>query len=63
MKLVVNGTDWLTQIAQWANIVPSSDLDLRLYPTDLKQGNQRAFRAVIQDMDALADAGTPTCIT
>lgn len=59
----VNGTDWLSQIAQRADIVPSSDFDFRLYPTDLEQGNKRAFRAVIQDMDAPADAGTPTCIT
>lgn len=62
-KLVVNGTDWLAEIAHRANISPSTDLDFRLYPTDLKEGNQRAFRAVIQDMDALVDAGTPTCIT
>lgn len=62
-KLVVNGTDWLARIAERANIVPSTDLDFRLYPTDLKEGNKKAFRAVIQDIDALVDAGTPTCIS
>jgi hypothetical protein len=34
-----------------------------LYLTSLEKGNRRAFRAVIQDMDAFADAGTPTCIS
>jgi hypothetical protein len=61
--LKVNGTDWLAQIAQLAGIEPASDLDFRLYPTDLENGNKRAFRAVVQDKDALVDASTPTCIS
>lgn len=59
----VNGIDWLAQIAQRAAINPASDLDFRLYPTDLETGSKRAFRAVVQDKDALVDAGTPTCIS
>lgn len=59
----VNGTDWLAQIAQGAAVDPASDLDFRLYPTDLEAGGKRAFRAVVQDKDALVDAGTPTCIS
>lgn len=62
-QLQVNGTDWLTQIAQRAAIDYASDIDFRLYPTDLETGSKRAFRAVVQDKDALADAGTPTCIS
>jgi len=62
-QLNVNGTDWLSEIAQRAGIEPASDIDFRLYPTSLVTGNRRAFRAVIQDKDALVDAGTPTCIS
>jgi hypothetical protein len=63
IELRVNGTDWLAQIARQAEIEPTTDIDFRLYPTSLEKGNKRAFRAVVQDMDALADAGTPTCIS
>jgi hypothetical protein len=63
IELRVNGTDWRTQIARQAEIEPTNDIDFRLYPTSLETGNRRAFRAVIQDVDALADAGTPTCIS
>jgi hypothetical protein len=63
IELRVNGTDWLAHIAQLANIKPTDDIDFRLYPTSLEEDNKRAFRAIIQDMDALADAGTPTCIS
>jgi hypothetical protein len=62
-QLKVNGTDWLAQIAQRAAIDLASDIDFRLYPTDLESGSKRAFRAVVQDKDALVDAGTPTCIS
>lgn len=62
-QLKVNGTDWLAQIAKNAGIEPASDTDFRLYPTELETGSKRAFRAVIQDKDALVDAGTPTCIS
>lgn len=63
VELHVNGTDWLENIAELAGIEPASDIDFRLYPTGLEDGNRRAFRAVVQDMDALSDAGTPTCIS
>lgn len=59
----VNGTDWLARIAEAARIDPASDLDFGLYPTGLETGRKRAFRAVVQDRDALVDAGTPTFIS
>jgi hypothetical protein len=67
--LLVNNTDYLPIIAPKAHIANASDLDFRLYPTDLesksekngKEMKTRVFRAVAQDMSALADAGTPTC--
>jgi hypothetical protein len=34
----------------------------RLYPTNLQGGRKLSFRAIRQDGDALADAGTPTCV-
>ena len=69
--ILVNSTDYLPMIAQKANIANPSDLDFRFYPTDLesksekngKEMKTRAFRAIAQDMSALADAGTPTCET
>jgi hypothetical protein len=63
VELNVNGTDWLAQVAQRAGIDPVSEIDFRLYPTGLESGNKRAFRAVVQDKNALVDAGTPTCIS
>jgi hypothetical protein len=66
--LLINATDHLLIVARKAHISNPSDLDLRLYPTALESGSKggekmgmRAFRAVAQDMSALADAGTPTC--
>ena len=53
----------MAQFAQRAAIDPVSDIDFRLYPTDLETGSKGAFRAVVQDKDALVDAGTPTCIS
>jgi len=65
-SLVVNSTDWLSEIAKLSHVEPQF-LDLRLYPTNLESalGNrtQQALRAVIQDKSALVDAGTPTCIS
>lgn len=69
--LLINNTDTLPIIARKAHISNPSDLDFRLYPTDLESGygkngkrmSMRAFRAVAQDMAALVDAGTPTCET
>jgi hypothetical protein len=67
--LLVNNTDYFPIIAGKAHIASPSDLDFRLYPTDLESKSEkngkkiktRAFRAIAQDMSALADAGTPTC--
>nr|POF22086.1 beta-lactamase-like protein [Quercus suber] len=66
LALQVNGTDWLAEVATQAGIEPEN-VDFRIYPTDLKQrtanGHRQAFRAVVQDKNALVDAGTPTCIS
>jgi hypothetical protein len=35
----------------------------RLYPTNLQGGRRLSFRAIWQDNDAFADAGTPTCVS
>jgi hypothetical protein len=65
--LVINNTNYLPIIAQKSHIANPSDLDFRLYPTNLESEfengkmSMRDFRAVAQDMSALADAGTPTC--
>jgi hypothetical protein len=65
--LLINNTNYLPIIAQKSHIANPSDLDFRLYPTNLESEFEngkmpmRAFRAVAQDMSALADAGTPTC--
>lgn len=52
--------------AQLAGI-PAETLDMRLYPTNIRDGTGNgtdlAFRAVLQDVAAPADAGTPTCVT
>ena len=69
--LLINNTDTLPIIARKAHISNPSDLDFRLYPMDLESIHERdgekmktrAFRAVAQNMSALADAGTPTCET
>ena len=61
-KLRINGTDMRKQIARAAGI-KLKYLDLRIYPTNVVNGNLRQFVSVVQDMSALADAGTPTCIT
>lgn len=50
-----------------ANGIDPKNLDFRLYPTSLQSprrcGYTSVFTAVFQDVTALADAGTPTCIT
>jgi hypothetical protein len=47
--------------------VQKENLSIRLYPTDINEkiahGERIRFRAVLQDVTALADAGTPTCDT
>lgn len=66
-ELDVNGTDWLPSIAKLAGIDKTSNLDFRLYATDLEHstesGKKQVFQGVIQDKSALVDAGTPTCIS
>ncbi|KAF2170655.1 hypothetical protein M409DRAFT_64310 [Zasmidium cellare ATCC 36951] len=61
--LVVNGTDWLATIAEQSGILDPANLDFRLYPTNLVEGGKRVWQGVIQDKSALADFGTPTCIS
>ena len=61
-----NGTNFRAVLATLNHIDPAA-LSLRLYPTNLRSasgsGSKIAFRAVLQDQNAPADAGTPTCIT
>ena len=49
------------------NSIAPATADFRLYPTNLinisEKGSKQAFRAVLQDMSAPIDAGTPTCIS
>lgn len=68
VELSANGSNFLEVIAREAGIDQLEDLDLRLYPTGLEEpqaggGKSQAFEGTIQDKSALADAGTPTCIT
>ena len=60
------GRDLRAAYAELNGINPST-LDFRLYPTTHKvetsTGSRMAFRAVFQNVDAPADAGTPTCVT
>jgi len=43
--------------------IEPEDLIFRLYPTKLKTEGEVALRTVCQDRTALADTGTPTCVT
>ncbi|KAK4497020.1 hypothetical protein PRZ48_011469 [Zasmidium cellare] len=61
--LSINGTDWLAKTAEQSGIARTENLDFRLYPTNLVDGQKRVWQGVIQDKSALVDAGTPTCIT
>ncbi|ORY18631.1 beta-lactamase/transpeptidase-like protein [Clohesyomyces aquaticus] len=49
------------------NNIKSNKLSFRVYPTGLTEitasGERMVFRAVFQNISALADAGTPTCET
>ena len=53
-------------IAKSLDIAPDA-LSFRLYPTGLRQTagerERLAFRAIFEDINALVDAGTPTCET
>lgn len=64
-SLVSNGVDTRAAYAVLNGIAPAA-LSFRLYPTNLRSeppSGRFAFRAVFQDMDALEDAGTPTCVS
>jgi hypothetical protein len=43
--------------------IQADDLDFRIYPTNVQDGNCHQFIAVFQDRSAPIDMGTPTCIT
>lgn len=64
--LVHDGVDMRVAYANSMSIGPS-DLDFRLYPTNLREtstsGFRVAFRAIFQDRGAFEDSGTPTCET
>lgn len=59
-----NGTDLKATLAELNNVSGGADaLSFRLFPTNLATDTTRSFRAVYQDMNAFADAGTPTCVS
>ncbi|KAE8371318.1 beta-lactamase/transpeptidase-like protein [Aspergillus bertholletiae] len=67
-RFVSNGTDFRETLASLIEIDDPKALSIRLYPTGLVSktesgGSRVAFRAVLQDMNELADAGTPTCVS
>jgi hypothetical protein len=66
-NFISNGTDFHEALARLSGVSNSTDLSIRLYPTQLIQqhrsGSRQAFRAVFQDKTELADAGTPTCVS
>jgi len=57
-----NGVDVRAGIAQLKGIKPEA-LIFRLYPTNLHSSGKTEFRAIWQDNNDLADAGTPTCVS
>lgn len=61
-KLKVGGIDIKGQVGKELGI-KASNLDFRLYPTNVEDSHMHQFTAVFQDTSALIDAGTPTCIT
>jgi hypothetical protein len=60
--LTNNGIDVCAGIAKLKGINPEALL-FRLNPTNPLDGGKLSFRAIWQDSDALADAGTPTCVS
>ncbi|KAH8660159.1 beta-lactamase/transpeptidase-like protein [Xylariales sp. PMI_506] len=60
--LQMNGTDLREAVASAAGI-ELDNLDFKLYPSNVHNGNKHQFVAVFQDRNAPVDAGTPTCIT
>jgi hypothetical protein len=65
-NLTRNGVNLRAQIAKSLGIT-NERLSFRIFPTNVKtktaDGAGTAFRAVFQDMEALMDGGTPTCIS
>ncbi|KAK8140031.1 beta-lactamase family protein [Apiospora sp. TS-2023a] len=62
--LRVNGVDVRAETAQQMGLGSVADLDVRLYPTNVREGARKHhFVAVFQDRSAPVDMGTPTCIT
>ena len=67
-RFVSNGTDFRETLASLIGAKDPEALSIRLYPTGLvsstESGSSRvAFRAVLQNKNELADAGTPTCVS
>ncbi|KAE8332532.1 beta-lactamase/transpeptidase-like protein [Aspergillus sergii] len=67
-KFVSNGTDFRETLASLIGVKDLEALSIRLYPTGLVSetssgGSRVAFRAVLQDKNDPADAGTPTCVS
>ena len=60
--LTYNGTNFRATLAGLNRIEPSA-FSMRLYPTNVQSSSRHAFRAIFHDADALADAGTPTCVS
>jgi hypothetical protein len=65
----LNGTDMRKTLAGLIGVTNSTNLSIRLYPTQLVEndggssGSKQVFRAVLQDMTEFADFGTPTCVS
>ncbi|VUC30939.1 unnamed protein product [Clonostachys rosea] len=57
-----NGIDLRSEYAKALDI-KETDLDFRLYPTNVQDKTRHQFVAVYQDKSAPIDMGTPTCIT
>ncbi|KUL85843.1 hypothetical protein ZTR_07344 [Talaromyces verruculosus] len=67
-SFISNGTDFRKPLATLYNVEDYTALSIRLYPTHLSSvtesgGSTLAFRAVYQDENEFADAGTPTCVS
>lgn len=61
-ELRIAGVDVKAQFAAQLNI-EAANVDFRLYPTNVQSDTKHQFVGVFQDVTALIDAGTPTCIT
>jgi CubicO group peptidase (beta-lactamase class C family) len=65
-KFISGSVDMFEIYANMSGIA-KENLSIRLYPTNFEEetakGSRVGFRAIIQDISAFADAGTPTCDT